>query len=120
MGYEGILASSELIKLSHKAAIAKTKLTVVKTIMLGLLAGFYVSMGAHCSLRVALALNSKVYDSEGNLLEVRKASSGAKVFAIGAIFPLGLMIIVLNGAELFTGNTMAFMPAFLHGDVKVK
>ena len=120
MDYEGILGSAELIKLSHKAAIAKTKLTVIKTIMLGLLAGFYISMSAHCSLRVALGLNSKVYDIDGNLLEVRKASQGAKVFVIGAIFPLGLIIIVINGAELFTGNTMAFIPAFLHGDVKMK
>ena len=65
MGFEGFFASPELIKLSHKSAIAKTKLSIVKTIMLGLLAGFYVSMGAHCSLRVALSLNSTVYDSSG-------------------------------------------------------
>ena len=120
IGFDGFLGSPELIKLSHKGAIGKTKLSVIKTIMLGLLAGFYVAMGAHCSLRVALALNSTVYDSNGDIVEVRRASSGSIVFAIGAIFPLGLMIILLNGAELFTGNTMAMMPAFYHGDVTVK
>ena len=39
---------------------------------------------------------------------------------LGAIFPVGLMMIVVNGAELFTGNTMAVMPGFLHGDITVR
>ena len=87
--------------------------------MLGLLAGFYVGMGAHCSLRVALALDSTVYNEAGEVLEVRKTSTGVKNMMIGTIFPLGLMMIIFNGAELFTGNTMAMIPALLHGDIKV-
>ena len=87
--------------------------------MLGLLAGFYISMSAHCSLRTALALDSTVYNEAGEVLEVRKTSIGVKNMMIGTIFPLGLIMIIINGAELFTGNTMIMIPALLHGDIKV-
>lgn len=50
---DGIMPSPNLIKCFHKVGIMKVNMTVIKTIMLGLLAGFYVAMGAHCSLRVS-------------------------------------------------------------------
>ena len=88
--------------------------------MLGLLAGIFVAMGGHASVRIAYSLDIKIYDGEGNYLETEKASTSFKALVIGAIFPVGLMMIVINGAELFTGNTMAFMPGLLHGRVTVR
>ena len=35
----------------------------------------------------------------------------------GAVFPIGLIGIFLTGANLFTGNCMYFVPAFINGSV---
>ena len=77
-------------------------------------------MGGHSSVRIAYSLDIKIYDGEGNYLETEKASSSFKSLVVGAIFPVGLMMIVVNGAELFTGNTMAVMPGLLHGRITVR
>ena len=88
--------------------------------MLGLLAGIFVAMGGHASVRIAYSLDTNVYDANGNFKETEKASTAYKSLVIGAIFPAGLMMIVMNGAELFTGNTMALMPGFLHGKITIR
>ena len=35
----------------------------------------------------------------------------------GAAFPIGLILVVILGAELFTGNNAVLMPAALHGKI---
>ena len=77
-------------------------------------------MGGHSSVRIAYSLDIKIYDAAGDYLETEKASSSFKSLVIGAIFPVGLMMIVVNGAELFTGNTMAVMPGLLHGRITIR
>jgi formate/nitrite transporter len=49
------------------------------------------------------------------LLRFGTASAGFSQLILGATFPVGLIIIVLTGAELFTGDAMlAPMAAFVH------
>jgi formate/nitrite transporter len=80
--------------LSRKMAaigLAKARLPMVNMFVLGILAGAYIGFGAHCATVV----------STGNALPYGLA----KVLA-GGVFSVGLMLVVIAGAELFTGNNL--------------
>ncbi|MGI6512741.1 MAG: formate/nitrite transporter family protein [Syntrophomonadales bacterium] len=64
-------------------------------IILGILAGAYIGFGA-------------------NLATVVGADGGSK-FLFGAVFSVGLMMVVIGGAELFTGNNMFLTICALNG-----
>jgi formate/nitrite transporter len=76
-------------------------------ILRGFMSGAYIAMGGAlatvCSTGVAAAGGSGA------------ASAGFAALITGAVFPVGLIITVLTGAELFTGDAMlAPMAAFIH------
>lgn len=63
------------------------------TIVLSLLAGFYIAFGAQLATIVT-------HDAAAHV------GNGIARFLGGSVFSLGLMLVVICGAELFTGNTM--------------
>ncbi|MBB5022816.1 formate/nitrite transporter family protein [Desulfurispira natronophila] len=63
------------------------------TLVLSLLAGFYIAFGAQLSIAVTHDLAAV-------------AGEGMTRFVGGSVFSLGLMLVVICGAELFTGNTL--------------
>ena len=84
------------------AGKAKVGLSMQNMLLRGFMAGAYIAMGAAlatvCSTGVATFLGA-----------------GIAKLVLGAVFPVGLIIIVLTGAELFTGDAMfAPMAAFIH------
>lgn len=79
----------------ESAALKKSKTPFSKLVVLSLLGGIYIALGGLLSLFVAY----------GSPELTAFAPSVTKLIA-GALFPIGLMLIVLVGAELFTGNTM--------------
>ena len=44
---------------------------------------------------------------------------GLSKFVFGAVFPVGLMLVVLAGSELFTGNVMYMVMGVLDGKASV-
>lgn len=72
----------------------KGKLSLLKLILLGIAAGAFIAFGAFAAITI-----SSGWPEEW-------ASAGLNKFAMGAVFPVGLMLVVLTGAELFTGNNM--------------
>lgn len=76
-------------------AIGKTKagLSKCKMIILGILAGAYISFGAQLATMVT-------YDS------VKFVGDGITKFLFGSVFSVGLILVVIAGAELFTGNNL--------------
>ncbi len=99
-----------------KAAIASgcTKCTIAwqKLLILGFLAGAYIAFGALLSEIVAGGLsNGTITASDGEIWSVA-LPAGLVKFAAGAVFPVGLLLVVIAGAELFTGNCM-FIPISL-------
>lgn len=71
-----------------------------KLVILGVLAGVYIAMGGLLASLASAGL--------GGWAETNPTLP--KLIA-GATFPVGLMLVVLVGAELFTGNTAYLMPA---------
>ncbi|BCA79629.1 formate/nitrite transporter family protein [Desulfuromonas sp. AOP6] len=66
---------------------------VSQTIVLSLLAGFYIAFGAQ--LATVITQDSAAYIGEGL----------SRLLA-GSVFSMGLMLVVICGAELFTGNSL--------------
>ena len=71
----------------------KAQNSIRNIMLLGFMAGMFIAVGACCS-------SAAVFGIENAGL--------AKVVA-GVIFPIGLMLIVLIGGELFTGDCLMFM-----------
>ncbi|MDH7593508.1 MAG: formate/nitrite transporter family protein [Methanomicrobiales archaeon] len=79
-------------------------------ILRGFMSGAYIAMGGAlatvCSTGVQAADATVRYGFQ---------SAGISALVTGAVFPVGLIITVLTGAELFTGDAMlAPMAAFIH------
>ncbi|HBA88739.1 MAG TPA: FdhC protein [Geobacter sp.] len=75
----------------------------LRTLVLSLLAGFYIAFGAQ--------LATVVTQDAAALL-----GKGIAALLGGSVFSLGLMLVVICGAELFTGNSLLTSSA-LHGEI---
>ena len=93
MGFQTI---TEVIEQNIQNGIKKTNLTTKKLILLGIVAGFFIGIGAEAS---SLAMHGI-------------SNVGLARTVAGAVFPIGLMLIVLLGGELFTGNCLISMAVY--------
>ena len=90
----------EIVQTCCTAGQYKAGLSVTNWLMRGFMAGLFIAVGA------ALATVC------GTGLE--KVSPGFKALVAGAVFPVGLIAIVLTGMELFTGDCMLMPVAAWH------
>ncbi len=90
--------------LANSICVKKTDASWVKLLILGFFAGVYISFGA--------ALATLVGHDAAKYVGV-----GISKFIIGGVFSVGLMLVVIAGAELFTGNNLMIMSAL---DKKVR
>lgn len=80
----------EVTELMLSGMTAKTDLSIVKMLLLGILAGAFIAFGAEASSLAAHNITA----------------TGLQRLIMGCVFPVGLIMVVLLGAELFTGNCM--------------
>jgi formate/nitrite transporter len=74
------------------------------------MSGSYIAMGG----ALATVCSTGIMATDATL-RYGTASAGFSQLILGAVFPVGLIITVLTGAELFTGDAMlAPMAAFVH------
>ena len=85
-----MLTPSEFITSYALIGQKKTKAPALKLLLLGILAGFLIGMGAVVTNTAGHALTNP---------------SVAKIVS-GLLFPFGLIMVILTGAELFTGNCL--------------
>jgi len=96
----------EIVEAVHDAGVAKSKLPFLKIFLLGFLAGAYIAFGGFLAIIVG-----------GGSTTLGKTDPGLKKFYFGAVFPVGLMLVIIAGAELFTGNTACLAPGLLSGKI---
>lgn len=89
------------------AGCAKASLPSSKQLVLGFLAGAFIAFGGLLAIIVG----------KGSP-ELNAANPGLGKFVFGAVFPVGLMLVVIAGAELFTGNCGVIPTACLSGAAK--
>ena len=84
-------APAEIARRIRTGGAAKARLALAPLVMLGVLAGAFIGLGSMLSVIV-------------------RADAGlgfaASQFLAGAVFSLGLLMVVVAGAELFTGNNL--------------
>ncbi len=73
----------------------KVSFSPFQQITLGILGGIFIGLGAHACLTVMQNISS--------------TDAGITKFAGASIFSVGLILIILGGGQLFTGNTLIFI-----------
>ena len=94
-----VLSSPEIITAAENTAIQKISFSTRKTLTLAILAGIYIAMGGLLSLVIGYGFP-----------EITTNNPGLQRLLSGAMFPLGLILVVFAGAELFTGNNAVLIP----------
>lgn len=84
---------AEVLENNMAGGVVKSKLSIVKMILLGIFAGAFIAFGGAASSVAAHGI----------------ADTGLARLVTGAVFPVGLMMVVLTGSELFTGNNLMIM-----------
>ena len=88
------LTPREIMIKQSEGSVAKAEGNLGKLFVLGMMAGAFIALGAQASLMASFNLTSD------------PATFGIGKVVMGAVFPVGLMMVVLCGAELFTGNCL--------------
>jgi formate transporter len=83
----------KIAEMAAEAGVRKANLPVMSRIVLGFLGGAFISLGFLLDVRVI-----------GN---VPKEWGSFASFLGASVFPLGLILIIIGGGELLTGNMMA-------------
>ncbi|NLT34419.1 MAG: formate/nitrite transporter family protein [Gaiellales bacterium] len=86
------------------ASKAKSNLTVPKLMVLAILAGAYIGFGANLATTIGCDSAKFLGNGVGQLL-------------FGSVFSVGLMLVVIAGSELFTGNAMFMAVGALEGTI---
>ncbi|MBQ6115225.1 MAG: formate/nitrite transporter family protein [Synergistaceae bacterium] len=87
------LSPSEIADFTVNAGIKKANLSALNQFILGILAGAFIAFGAQAS----------------NMATHTIADVATAKLIGGLIFPAGLMLVLMAGAELFTGNSLMIL-----------
>jgi formate/nitrite transporter len=90
------LLPAEMAAKAEEVGVQKTRLDAGRLFALAVLAGAFVALGAVFSTTVAAGVPGVLPYGVTRLLS-------------GVVFSLGLVLVVVGGAELFTGNTLIVM-----------
>jgi len=93
LGFDAF-SPKEITEKVESVGVAKARLPILPTLMLGVLAGGFIGLGA---LYFALVVSDA------------QLSFGIARVLGGVVFSLGLILVVVAGAELFTGNNLLVM-----------
>ena len=88
-----MLSPLQIVSANITAAKAKTELPFLRMILLGIFAGMFIACGASASSVSMHAI----------------PNVGLARLVAGCVFPIGLMMIVFVGGELFTGDCLMIM-----------
>jgi formate/nitrite transporter FocA (FNT family) len=89
----------DVVVMAVNASLVKTSYSTPRLAVLGFLAGAYISVGGVLMQVVTGGMTSQ--------------DDGTKKLVGGAVFPVGLIVVLVAGGELFTGNTAIMIPSFL-------
>ena len=89
------LPPADVARKAETVGVAKAGMPVLDVLLLGVLAGAFIALGAIFATTVAAGGSTMPYGV-------------VRLFA-GLVFTLGLILVVVAGAELFTGNNLIVM-----------
>jgi formate/nitrite transporter len=93
----------QIAEITIEAGVKKSHMAVMPIMVLGFLAGAFIALGFLLDIHVSSMIPGN-WASLGNLL-------GA------AVFPIGLILVIIGGGELLTGNMMSLPTAMFAGRI---
>lgn len=94
-----------IAEIAVETGIKKANLPIGPVLLLGFLAGAFIAFGFLLDIRVTADLPKEVWGSYA-------------AFLGGAVFPVGLIFVVIAGGELLTGNMMTVAMARFSGKIR--
>ncbi len=85
-----MLSPDEITNYVEQVGVKKANNKCVQTLFLGILAGAFIALGAYASSVASHGISDP----------------GLQKFVAGIVFPVGLILVLICGAELFTGNSL--------------
>ncbi|MDB4835337.1 formate/nitrite transporter family protein [Cyclobacteriaceae bacterium] len=86
----------------------KVQTNTSKLLLQSFFAGAYIAFGGFLALKIG-----------GGIPEIKSSNPGLASLIFGGVFPVGLVLVIMTGAELFTGNTFLLIPALRHKEIKL-
>lgn len=94
-----------IVELLTTSGEKKANLSIINMLILGFLAGAFVAMGGLLAVRIGALLPGEIWGSMSR-------------FLFAAVFPVGLIMIIITGSELATGNMTTQPLAWFNGNIK--
>ncbi len=91
-----LLLPQQMAVQAERVGVAKTRMDIMSLLVLALLAGTFIGFGAIFATTVSAGAAGTMPDGIVRLLA-------------GLVFSLGLTLVIIGGAELFTGNNLMVM-----------
>lgn len=110
------LLPAEMAERAEYLGVRKAEMPFLRMFMLAVLAGAFIALGAVFSTTVGAG--SLTLSGEGGNSYVGALPYGMMRLLAGVVFSLGLILVVVGGAELFTGNNLIVM-AWASGKVSL-
>ena len=102
---KNLLSPAEIVDAVIDTGVKKVKRTSIQMLVLGMMAGAFIAFGAYVS---TVAIHAFPVEN-----------SGLSSLLQGAVFPVGLILVLVAGADLFTGNNLIFL-GVLEGKITKK
>lgn len=102
------LLPQEMATRAEDLGVRKAEMPLLKMFMLAVLAGAFISLGAIFATTVG-AGSISLTGPDGAVAFNTNLPYGVTRLLMGLVFSLGLILVVVGGAELFTGNNLIVM-----------
>lgn len=102
------LLPAEMAEKAESIGVRKSQMPFFTLLMLSILAGAFIALGSIFATTVSIAAIS-VNAPDGSLIYTASLPYGMTRLLTGFVFCLGLILVVVGGAELFTGNNLIVM-----------
>lgn len=102
------LLPAEMATRAEYLGVRKAEMPVFTMFMLSLLAGAFISLGSIFATTIA-AGGMTFSGADGAVAFTTALPYGVTRLLVGLVFSLGLILVVVGGAELFTGNNLIVM-----------
>lgn len=98
----------EMARRAEYIGVRKAEMPLLKMFTLSILAGAFIALGAIFATTV-IAGSVAINTPDGTTAFVTALPYGVTRLLAGIVFSLGLILVVVGGAELFTGNNLIVM-----------
>lgn len=98
-----------IIERAVKAGINKSRRSLTELFTLSVLGGVFIALGGTLSIMIGQGCPG-----------ISVANPGFQRLLCGMAFPVGLFMIIMFGADLFTGNNALLIPGWHRGDLSAR